>query len=128
MDMQPTPRQRDLIERARTLALERFAPRAERLDRDAAFPFDDYDDLRDAKFLGLCVPEAFGGLGADLETYCLVSEQIAKGNASTALTFNMHCLTMLMMAETVAWASELVATSRIKEMSIFSASTGKRRK
>ena len=99
MDMQPTPRQRDLIERARTLALERFAPRAERLDRDAAFPFDDYDDLRDAKFLGLCVPEAFGGLGADVETYCLVSEQIAKGNASTALTFNMHCLTMLMMAE-----------------------------
>nr|WP_143301700.1 hypothetical protein [Candidatus Entotheonella palauensis] len=26
MDMQPTPRQRDLIEQARTLALERFAP------------------------------------------------------------------------------------------------------
>ncbi|ETX05088.1 acyl-CoA dehydrogenase family protein [Candidatus Entotheonella palauensis] len=99
MDMQPTPRQRDLIERARTLALEHFAPRAEQLDRDAAFPFDDYHDLRDAGLLALCVPEAFGGLGADLETYCLVSEQIAKGNASTALTFNMHCLTMLMMAE-----------------------------
>lgn len=94
-----TPWQRDLIERARTLALERFAPRAEQLDREAAFPFDDYDDLREAGLLGLCAPEAFGGLGADLETYCLVSEQIAKGNASTALTFNMHCLTMLMMAE-----------------------------
>ncbi len=99
MDMQPTPWQCDLIERARTLALERFAPRAEQLDREAAFPFDDYDDLREAGLLGLCVPEAFGGLGADLETYCLVSEQIAKVNASTALTFNMHCLTMLMMAE-----------------------------
>ncbi len=99
MDMQPTSRQRDLIERARTLALERFAPRAAQLDREAAFPFEDYDDLRDAGWLGLCVPEAFGGLGADLETYCLVSEQIAKGNASTALTFNMHCLTMLMMAD-----------------------------
>jgi len=99
MDMQPTPRQLDLIERARTLALQCFAPRAAQLDRDAAFPFDDYDDLREAGFLGLCVPEAFGGLGADVETYCLVSEQIARGNASTALTFNMHCLTMLMMAD-----------------------------
>ncbi len=33
----------------------------------------------------------------DYETYCLVAEQLAQGNASTALTFNMHCLTMLMM-------------------------------
>lgn len=99
MDMQPTARQRELIDRARSMALERFAPRAERYDRDATFPFDDYDDLRDAGFLGLCVPEEFGGLGADFETYCLVSEQIAQGNASTALTYNMHCLTMLMMGE-----------------------------
>ena len=99
MDMQPTPLQRELIERARALALERFAPRAGQLDRQAAFPFADYDDLREAGFLALCVPEAHGGLGADLETYCLVSEQIAKGNASTALTFNMHCLTMLMMGD-----------------------------
>ena len=99
MDMQPTARQRELIDRARSLALERFAPRAERYDRDARFPFDDYDDLREAGFLGLCVPAEFGGLGADFETYCLVSEQIAQGNASTALTFNMHCLTMLMMGE-----------------------------
>jgi alkylation response protein AidB-like acyl-CoA dehydrogenase len=48
-------------------------------------------------FLGLCIPERYGGLGADYESYCLVAEQIAQGNASTALTFNMHCLTMLMM-------------------------------
>jgi alkylation response protein AidB-like acyl-CoA dehydrogenase len=38
--------------------------------------------------LGLCVPERYGGLGADYETYCLVAEQLAQGNASTALTFN----------------------------------------
>jgi alkylation response protein AidB-like acyl-CoA dehydrogenase len=41
------------------------------------------------------VPERFGGRGADYETYCLVAELLAQGNASTALTFNMHCLTML---------------------------------
>ena len=99
MDMHPTARQRDLIDRAHTLARERFAPRAERFDRSATFPFEDYNDLRDAGFLGLCVPEEFGGLGANFETYCLVSEQLAKGNAATALTFNMHCLSMLMMGE-----------------------------
>jgi alkylation response protein AidB-like acyl-CoA dehydrogenase len=99
MDMRPTARQQKLIDTARELAMDCFAPRAAEYDRDARFPFEDYDDLRDAGFLGLCVPEEYGGLGADLETYCLVSEQIAQGNASTALTYNMHCLTMLMMGE-----------------------------
>src|SRR5438105_10700627 len=97
MHLQPSSRQRELIALARRLAGERFASRADRHDRDASFPFDDYADLRTEGLLGLCVPERYGGLGADYETYCLVAEQIAQGNASTALTFNMHCLTMLMM-------------------------------
>ena len=97
MHLQPSSRQRKLIALARRLAHERFAPRADRHDRDASFPFDDYADLRTEGLLGLCVPERYGGLGADYETYCLVAEQLAQGNASTALTFNMHCLTMLMM-------------------------------
>jgi len=99
MDCLPSPRQRELIERARRLAGERFAPRAARHDREASFPFDDYADLRAEGFLGLCVPERYGGLGASFETYCLVAEQIAQGNGSTALTFNMHCLTMMMMGD-----------------------------
>jgi alkylation response protein AidB-like acyl-CoA dehydrogenase len=97
MDLEPSPRQRELIAVARGLAQERFAPRADRHDREASFPFDDYADLRAEGFLSLCVPERYDGLGADYETYCLVAEQLAQGNASTALTFNMHCLSMLMM-------------------------------
>ena len=99
MDMRPNARQQELIDIARALAMEKFEPRAAEYDREARFPFEDYADLRDVGFLGLCVPEEYGGLGADLETYCLVVEEIAKGNASTALTFNMHCLTMLMTGE-----------------------------
>lgn len=99
MNFTPTARQVDLMHRARTLAQEKFAPRAAQCDRDAVFPFEDYADLREAGLLGLCVPEQYGGLGADFETYCLVSEQIAQGHAATALTFNMHCLTMMMVGE-----------------------------
>src|ERR1041385_149416 len=101
MHLQPSSKQRELIALAGRLARERFVPRAERHDRDASFPFDDYADLRTEGLLGLCVPERHGGLGADYETYCLVAEQLAQGNASTALTFNMHCLTMLMMGPIV---------------------------
>jgi alkylation response protein AidB-like acyl-CoA dehydrogenase len=97
MDMRPSPRQQELMDRAYKLAIERFAPRAAQHDRDASFPMEDYADLHAAGLLALCVPEKYGGLGADFETYCLVAEQIARGNASTALTYNMHALTMLMM-------------------------------
>ena len=103
--------QPELIAGARRLALERFAPRAEAHDREASFPFDDYADLRTEGFLGLCVPERYGGLGAGYETYCLVAEQLAQGNASTSLTFNMHCLTMLMMGE-ISDAMDLPAAVR----------------
>src|SRR3981189_841594 len=97
MHLQPSSRQGELIALARRLACERFAPRADRHDCAASVPFDDYADLRAEGLLGLCVPERYGGLGADYETYCLVAEQLSQGNASTSLTFNMHCLTMLMM-------------------------------
>src|SRR5437762_8826989 len=111
MDLQPSSRQRELIARARHLARERFAARADRHDRDAAFPFEDYADLRAEGFLSLCVPERYGGLGADYDTYCLMSEQLAQGNASTALTFNMHCLTMLMMGP-IAYAMPMIPAAR----------------
>jgi alkylation response protein AidB-like acyl-CoA dehydrogenase len=111
MNLEPSPAQQELIVLARTLALERFAPRADRHDREASFPFDDYDDLRKAGLLALCVPERYGGRGASYETYCLVAEQLAQGNGSTALTFNMHCLTMLMMGE-MADAMPMAAAAR----------------
>jgi alkylation response protein AidB-like acyl-CoA dehydrogenase len=99
MDLSLTPRQRQLVDLASQLATERFAPRAEKYDREASFPYEDFDDLREAGLLALCVPEAHGGIGAGFETYCLVAEQIARGNASTALMYNMHCTTMLMVGE-----------------------------
>jgi alkylation response protein AidB-like acyl-CoA dehydrogenase len=87
MDMRPSPRQQELMDRAYKLAIERFARRAAKHDREASFPLDDYADLHAAGLLALCIPEACGGLGADFETYCLVAEQLARGNGSTALTY-----------------------------------------
>jgi alkylation response protein AidB-like acyl-CoA dehydrogenase len=84
------PEQRARVERARTLARARFTPRAARYDAEATFPFENYQDLHEAGLLGLVVPQAYGGLGADPLTYALCLLEIAKGDPSTALTFNMH--------------------------------------
>ena len=88
-------RQASLVALAGRLGREKFAPRAERHDREASFPHENYADLREAGLLGLCVPESHGGLGADFETYCLVSAELGRWCGATALTFNMHACSAL---------------------------------
>lgn len=90
-----TTKQRSLLALAHRLGEEKFAPRAAQWDETASFPFANYDDLREAGLLKLCVPEAEGGLGADFATYMMVAAEIGRFCGATALTYNMHiCSTM----------------------------------
>ena len=87
--------QRALLEQVAHLGRERFGPRAARYDRDATFPFENYEDLRAAGLLGLCIPAAYGGIGADFATYALVAAEMGRHCGATALTFNMHVCSTL---------------------------------
>jgi alkylation response protein AidB-like acyl-CoA dehydrogenase len=82
-------RERELVELAGSLA-DRFAERAAEHDRDATFPFENYEDMREAGYLGLTVPEELGGRGASLYELILAQERLAMGDGSTALAVNMH--------------------------------------
>ena len=55
--------QQEIKNRAATFADEEVAPRATELDRDDLVPFETLEKLADAGFMGLCVPEAYGGRG-----------------------------------------------------------------
>jgi len=90
-----TDRQRALLGQVRTLGRERFAPRAAQYDRDATFPFENYDDLRAEGLLGVCIPLAHGGKGADFATYALIAAEMGRHCGATALTFNMHVCSTL---------------------------------
>jgi alkylation response protein AidB-like acyl-CoA dehydrogenase len=85
-----TEQQRRLIAQVAELGRSRFAPRAAKYDREASFPFENYADLREAGLLGICVPKANGGLGADFATYVMVAAEMGRYCGATALTFNMH--------------------------------------
>ncbi|MEM9604492.1 MAG: acyl-CoA dehydrogenase family protein [Pseudomonadota bacterium] len=85
-----TDQQRALCKRARTLASDVFAARAADWDRDARFPVENYRDLHAAGLLGICIPEADGGIGADYPTYMLSAAEIGRFCGATALTLNMH--------------------------------------
>ncbi len=106
-----TAAQRELVGRAAELGRSRFAPRAARWDREASFPFENYDDLRAAGLLGICVPQAQGGLGADFATYVMVAAELGRHCGATALTFNMHVCSTL-WAGTIADALDMSAAQR----------------
>ena len=112
-----TAQQRELIERAATLGRERFAPRAARWDREASFPVDNYQDLREAGLLGICVPKAYGGLGADFATYVMVAAELGRHCGSTALSFNMH-VSSTMWSGFIADALDMSAAQRADHESI----------
>ena len=104
-----TPKQEKLLAIAADLGANRFAKRADQIDRDAVFPFENYADLRQAGLLAICVPEAFGGLGADFATYVMVAAEIGRHCGSTALTLNMHvssCLWTGMIADDLTMTPE----------------------
>ena len=94
-----TAKQRRLIALAHELGETRFAARAREWDDTATFPFANYDDLREAGMLALCIPESAGGLGADYATYCMVAAEIGRFCGATALTFNMHSCSTLWIGD-----------------------------
>ena len=60
---------------------------------------ENFEELRDAGLFGIMVPKEFGGFGANFATYTRAIEQIAKNDSSTALTFNMHNITVGSLSE-----------------------------
>jgi alkylation response protein AidB-like acyl-CoA dehydrogenase len=106
-----TTQQRDLLALASALGRDKFAGRAARWDREASFPFENYADLREAGLLGICVPKAHGGLGADFTTYVMVAAELGRYCGSTALSFNMHVCSTLWAGE-IADALDMTAEQR----------------
>jgi alkylation response protein AidB-like acyl-CoA dehydrogenase len=108
-DLPFTAKQRSLLALAHELGATKFAPRAAQWDREASFPLANYDDLREAGLLRLCVPESHGGLGADYPTYMMLAAELGRFCGATALTYNMHiCSTMWtgVLADGIAMTDE----------------------
>ena len=70
--------QRQLQETARRLAQRDIRPRAAEVDRTEQYPWDNVKALTKAGFMGMTVPEAYGGPGLGYFDACLVIEEMAK--------------------------------------------------
>jgi alkylation response protein AidB-like acyl-CoA dehydrogenase len=90
VDFELSAEQREIQSVAREFANEEIAPNAGEWDRTHAFPRELLGRLAELGFLGVCVPEAYGGAGADFLSYILVLEELSRGDAGVGVTVAVH--------------------------------------
>lgn len=79
-----------VVAEARGVAKEVLDANAEAHDKAAVFPEKNFTALRAHEFLGVTIPESYGGRGLRAFTYSRFLKELAKACAATAGSFHMH--------------------------------------
>ena len=90
MDFELNAEQREIQALARDFAGERIEPHAADWDREHRFPRELFGPLAELGLLGVCVPEEYGGAGADFLSYILVLEELSRADAGVGVTVAVH--------------------------------------
>ncbi len=90
MDFALSAEQREIQILAREVAEAEIAPNAAAWDREHRFPRDLFTKLGELGLMGTCVPEEYGGAGADFLSYILVLEELSRADAGVGVTVAVH--------------------------------------
>jgi len=90
MDFELTPDQQAIRTLARDLAEAEIVPNAGEWDREHRFPDELFPKLAELGLMGVCVPEEYGGAGADFLSYVLVLEELSRADAGIGVTVAVH--------------------------------------
>jgi butyryl-CoA dehydrogenase len=92
MDFELTAEQSALQQTVREFAASELKPGAARRDETGEFPLQEIKKLGQMGLLGLPFPPAYGGGGRDFVSYAVVVEELARIDASIAITLLAHTL------------------------------------
>lgn len=85
-----TEQHKMILDTARDLATLDLTIRAEETDTTGLFPWDSLRQVAEAEFMGMLLPPEYGGGGADLLSFVLAAQELAKGCANTTLILVTH--------------------------------------
>ncbi len=90
MDPYLKPEHQEIQRLAREFMAREVAPRAAAIDEQEQFPHDVIAKAAELGFLGIRIPETYGGAGQDPLAFVLVIEAIAHACGSTAVILDVH--------------------------------------
>ena len=90
MDFELTSDQREIQALTRDFAAAEIEPHAAEWDREHRFPKELFGKLAELGLMGVCIPEEYGGAGADFLSYILVLEELSRGDAGVGVTVAVH--------------------------------------
>ena len=90
MDFELTEEQKMVKEAAADFAKNTLAPRAEEFDQNEEIPKEIYQELASLGYMGIMVPEEFGGSNFDFISYILIMEEFAKACAALEISISVH--------------------------------------
>jgi alkylation response protein AidB-like acyl-CoA dehydrogenase len=79
-----------LREAIQDFAMKEIAPKAADVDRTARFPEETFRELGKLSYLGVPIPEEWGGMGMDYRSYAIAVEEIGRACGSTGLSYAAH--------------------------------------
>jgi alkylation response protein AidB-like acyl-CoA dehydrogenase len=82
--------QREIQALTREFAQAEIEPHAAEWDRGHTFPKELFGKLADLGLMGACVPEEYGGAGADFLSYILMLEELSRADAGVGVTVAVH--------------------------------------
>lgn len=88
--MMLTEEQTMIRDMARAFAQEQLAPHAADWDRSHTFPHDAVRQMGELGLLGMVIPEAWGGAGADYVSFALAIEEVAAGDGACSTIMAVH--------------------------------------
>jgi alkylation response protein AidB-like acyl-CoA dehydrogenase len=90
VEFELTQDQKEIQALTRDFARAEIEPNAAQWDRDHHFPRDLFAKLAELGLMGACVPEEYGGAGADFLSYILVLEELSRADAGVGVTVAVH--------------------------------------
>ncbi len=90
MDFRLTEEQQMMRDMAKRFADERVKPGAAERDRTHEFPVDLLKECAELGFMGVAIPEEYGGAGMDYISYAIMIEEISRACASTGVILSVN--------------------------------------
>jgi len=90
MDRYLTEEHKEFQEEIRHFAETKIRPVARALDERSEFPWENVRAMAEKGWMGIPIPQEYGGMGKDYLSYTLAVEELARVDASHSITVSAH--------------------------------------